>query len=320
MKLRLLFLLLPFAAFCQTPELQNLKEFTLPDKGDTIRFYTSLDTFRKTKIFLYLQGSGTYPMVHRTDSIECCFINFPHRIMRQFPKEYGFIYIQKTGLPYYANADHYKIPQKFTERNNVDDRAIVANKVLNYLLKHVYPEATVVAVLGHSEGSDVAARLAAMNRRVTHLCFSAGNGTPQVFNDILFIRRKMQSGEISADAAYQQLDSLFTGIRNVYARPNSTSDYFNGDTYKWHSAINKPAIEYLLKLKIPIYLTIGSHDEKVPVETTDYIQAEFIRHKKTNLTYKVYSNCNHNFTEKLSNGEEKEKFGELFQDFLRFIK
>lgn len=317
----LLITLLPILSFSQKPNKQGLIEYQLIDKNDSINFYIyNPQLTNKTKVFLFLQGSQPIPMISKTDSIECCFNHFPKSAMKNFPNEYAFIYIQKIGVPYYANTDHYIPSAKYNERNNVLDRADVANKVLNYVLKNLYPKANVVAVMGHSEGSDVAAKLAVLNKKITHLCFASGNGTPQIFNDVLFIRRKMHLGEISAKEAQLELDTLFEMEDRVFKEPNSTEKIFNGDTYKWHYAINQPAIENLLKLEIPIFLTIGSHDKNVPVESTDYIKSEFVRLQKNNLTYKVYVNSDHSYVERLTDGKDIDHWPELFEDYVDFIK
>ncbi|MCC9165256.1 alpha/beta hydrolase [Pontibacter harenae] len=320
-KVLLFLLLLPYLLHGQKLNQQGLKEYFIIDKGDTANFYIyNPENIEKTKVFLFLQGSKPAPMISSTDNVECCFNNFPKSEMKRMPKEYAFVYIQKVGVPYYANTDHFTTSAKFIERNNVLDRADVANKVLNYVTNKIYPKATVVAVMGHSEGSDVAARLAFINKKVTHLCFASGNGAPQMFNDVLFIRRKMHKGEISAAEAQAQIDSYFTGMDRVFKKPNSVTDIFRGNTYQWHYAINKPPIENLLKLKIPIFLTIGSDDEAVPIEASDYIKSEFVRLQKNNLTYKVYPNSNHSYVETLPNGESKDHWSELFDDFAEFIK
>jgi pimeloyl-ACP methyl ester carboxylesterase len=240
--------------------------------------------------------------------------------MKAFPNDYAFVYIQKVGLPYYVrNIKDYSPDTNFIKRNNVLDRANVADKVINYILKNIYSSIKIVAVLGHSEGSDVAAKLAVINKNITHLCFASGNGTSQAFNDILFLRRQMLRNEISALEAQNKLDSLFAGLDNVYKNPNSTTSYYNGDTYKWNYEINHPPIDNLLKLEIPIYLAAGSNDDKVPIEASDYIKAEFIRHQKNNLIYKVYLDCNHNFMEISEDGKMTDHWTDLFMDFLKFI-
>lgn len=318
--LLLLFVVLPSVALGQRVNKQGLKEYFLLDKGDTVRFYIYNPGRTHTdKIFLYLQGSGARPLISRTDSVECCFNNYPKKEMQYLAKQYAVLYIHKIGVPYYANTDHYTPSAAFDRRNDVLERAEVANKVLNYVTRYVYKKPRVVAVLGHSEGSDVAARLAVLNKKVTHLCFAAGNGTPQVFNDILFTRRNMHAGKITPQQANEQINKLLVGLDSVYKNNKATDRKFNGDTYKWHYAINKPAVDNLLQLKIPIYLTIGSNDTSVPVEASDYIAAEFVRARKTNLVYKVYENCTHSYVEQKPDGTEVSRWLDLFQDFSSFI-
>jgi esterase/lipase len=321
-RLFLFFLSVPTFLLAQTPQKQGLREYLIPDKGDTIRFYIyNPDSIAKSKLFLYLQGSGNLPMVNGDDAEACCYNNYPKKLMKAFPADYAFVYIQKVGLPYYTrNLKAYEPGNAFVKRNNVLDRAYVADKVVNYVLKKIYPDAKTVAVLGHSEGSDVAAKLAAINKKVSHLCFASGNATPEFFNSILLLRRQMLQGELSAVEAQNKLEALYSGLDSVYKSPNSTDKYFNGDTYKWNYAINQPPIDNLLQLKIPIYLTIGSHDDKVPIEASDFIKAEFIRHQKTNLTYKVYTNSDHNYTEVSADNKKIDHWNELFFDFLKFIE
>lgn len=315
-------LLLPMYLFAQTPEKQGLREYLILDKGDTIRFYIyNPDNIAKTKVFLYLQGTGVYPMVNADDSGYCCMNNFPKLLMRDFPKEYAFIYINKMGMPYYINRSRFDIPSRFTERNNVLDRAEVANKVLDYVLKNIYPNARTVAVLGHSEGTRVLARLTSMNKKITHICFAAGSGYSHLYDQVLLTRRKQMRGEISGQEAQEKISHLYSGIDRVLTDTASTSKYLEGDTYKWwFYEINRPPIVDLIQLSIPILVTIGSSDNKVPVEGADYIKAEFTRLKKKNLTYKVFENADHGFQEMLTDGKRKDHWKEVFMDFLTFIE
>ncbi|MFT3738637.1 MAG: acyl-CoA thioester hydrolase/BAAT C-terminal domain-containing protein [Breznakibacter sp.] len=316
------FILFPICISAQTPEKQKLKEYFISDKGDTIRFYIhTADNLKKEKVFLYIQGSGDLPLVNGDNAEPCCYNNYPRKLMADFPKDYAFVYIQKVGLPYYTKTlDGYTPSQTFIHRNNVLDRAEVANKVINYIKRRIYPDAKIIAVLGHSEGSDVVVKLATRNKHITHICFSAGNANAQIFNDILFTRRDMLSGNISAAQAQAKIDELMNGFNQIYLKPNSTQDYFNGDTYKWNTAINEPPINNLLKLNIPIFLTIGSNDDKVPVEASDLVVVEFIRNRKNNLTSKVYLNCNHNFEEIKEDGTKISRWNEMFFDFLNFVE
>lgn len=324
-KILTLLFCLPIVVLGQTPKQQGLQEYLIPDKGDTIRCYVyNPENVVKTKLFLYLQGSGYYPMVNGDEENACCNNNYPKQLMRTFPKEYAFVYIQKIGLPFYLrnlkDYNPYALGTKFTERNDVNDRAEVANKVINYLLMNVYPNIKTVAVLGHSEGSDVVASLALLNKRVTHICFAAGSGHDLLYDQIQLIRRKMFSKEMAADSANKKIELLYKGIRSVMAMPHSITQYFNGDTYKWWASQTKVAnIDKLLQLKIPIYVVHGTHDTKVPIEGADYIISQFTLHKKTNLAYKFYHNCDHDFKEATANGDTINRWQEIFFDFLQFV-
>ncbi len=314
-------LLLPQYFFAQTPEKAGLKQYLIPDAGDTIHFYIyQPDSSAKTKVFLYLQGTGTYPMINADDSGQCCYNNYPKPLMKGFPKEYAFVYINKVGLPYYAKSRQLKVTQRFTERNNVADRAEVANKVLNYVVEKIYPKATVIAVLGHSEGTHVLARLASLNYRITHVCFASGSGHSHLYDEVQLIRSSVDKGERTPIEAEARLKKLYMGIDSVLQSPMATDKFFWGDTYKWwYEEISRPPIDDLLRLSIPVLLTAGSRDDKVPVEGSDYINTEFVRRRKNNLTYKVYLNCDHSYVETLPTGEKKDRWNELFTDFLQFI-
>ncbi len=325
-KIFILIFFVPIFILGQTPKQQGLQEYLIPDKGDTIRFYVyNPDSVIKTKLFLYLQGSGYYPMINGDDENICCFNNYPKQLMRAFPNEYAFVYIQKMGLPFYIRnlKEYYPYNPgtKFTQRNNVNDRAEIANKVLNYLLKKVYRNIKTVAVLGHSEGSDVVASLALLNKKITHICFAAGSGHDLLYDQTQLIRRRMFMKEISVDSANKEIEKLNTGIKSVIKDPNSITKYFNGDTYKWWTfQTNEPNIYKLIRLKIPIYLVHGTHDSKVPIEGADYIISQFQLLKKTNLEYKLYNNCDHDFKEISENGKIKNRWQEIFFDFLQFVE
>jgi predicted esterase len=324
MKLKITFLLLlfKFSAFAQTPEKQGLVEYTIPYKNDSIHFYIyNPKKIQKQKIFLYLQGTGAYPMVNADSNGECCNNNFPKKLMMQFPAQYAFVYIRKIGLPYYVNNPNFKIDQNFTDNNYVSDRAIIADKVINHLLKKIYPKAKIVAVLGHSEGTHVLSKLVAINKKITHICYAAGSGYSFLNDQILLVRNKMINQEINPSQADTLIQNLYNGVDSILNAPFSTNKYFMDETHRWwYDEIIQPPIENLVKLKIPIYLVAGSNDKNVPIQGSDYIKSEFIRLKKTNLTYKVYQNSDHSFKETLPNGEIKNHWDEIFFDFIKFIE
>lgn len=59
--LPILLLSFPIFTLAQTPDKQRLKEYIIPDKGDTVRFYIhTADNLPKEKVFIYLQEVVIY--------------------------------------------------------------------------------------------------------------------------------------------------------------------------------------------------------------------------------------------------------------------
>ena len=67
----------------------------------------------------------------------------------------------------------------------------------------------------------------------------------------------------------------------------------------------------------------GSLDEN-SVLSADYIQLEFIKNKKDNLTYKTYPNCDHQFNEIITKDghliDVKSKLGIVMSEAFEWLK
>ena len=66
----------------------------------------------------------------------------------------------------------------------------------------------------------------------------------------------------------------------------------------------------------------GAKDNSVPVESSLLIPIEFIRYKKTNLTYKLYPDLDHNLDipAKNQNEEPIRKWDEIFEEFIKWCE
>jgi pimeloyl-ACP methyl ester carboxylesterase len=49
----------------------------------------------------------------------------------------------------------------------------------------------------------------------------------------------------------------------------------------------------MLRLSIPILYIAGGRDNNQTIMSMDYAKLEFLRQGKSNLTYRVYPDCNH---------------------------
>ena len=66
---------------------------------------------------------------------------------------------------------------------------------------------------------------------------------------------------------------------------NENEDATYGDTYKSMYDFSTPAIQYIEKLKIPIFICYGTKDVNTPYN--DYLRIEILRQKKENFTKKL---------------------------------
>ncbi len=82
----------------------------------------------------------------------------------------------------------------------------------------------------------------------------------------------------------------------------------------------KPPIDYLLTLNIPIYAVFGSKDESTPIETAYLLPIQFIQKRKDNLTFKVCINCNHAYIEENSENIVNHHWNRIFKEFIAWTK
>ena len=90
---------------------------------------------------------------------------------------------------------------------------------------------------------------------------------------------------------------IYLQFEKIYNDPKSTEkEWFGESYYKWSSFTLKSSIENMLELDIPILYVAGGNDHH-SILNMDYAKLEFMRKGKSNLTYKVFPNCDHIFME-----------------------
>jgi len=309
-------------------------------KKDTIHFhmYGKENLSTKKGFIVFIQGSGAtslYQTIRKTDTIIDAktgkkklkkyvevHSSAPFQL-QSFPKEYPLVLISKTTIPFEISSDNYKISKDFYKNDGINFRAKRISEVINYITKKIVKNPKKVIVIGHSEGSDVVAKLGTINKKITHIGFWSGGGNTQYYDFALMIRKKVIAGEITEQEGVHELEQLFVEIKDIYKHPKSIEKQWLGHPYrKWVHA-TEPAIDNLLKIDIPIFVAAGTKDKAVPIESSLLIPVEFIKHQKTNLTYKMYSNLDHSFLvvdKKKQMYEWESKWNTVFSDFLDWVE
>lgn len=316
LKLQVLIILLPFSGFNQISPLQKgFKAYSIKHAEDTIDFFIyNPKNLDKKNLFIHISGSWPAPLWIETDP--CCVTADPFSY-NLIPEDYAYVVISKYKFPFSEKED-FNIPDGYWKKNTLDFRVNRTNEVIKYIQQNLFKPEKIVLV-GTSQGTDVAAKLATLNKDVTHLGFWAGGGLPQLMEFILFARKEAIAGKITEKEATDKIDSLLVQFEKMFADP-SPDKMWDENSYLSYVSFSEPPINSLLKLDIPIFAAIGTTDENVAIENAYIIPVEFIRHRKKNLTFRHYPYYDHSFFEKLPNGDEKDQFDLVTKEFIEWLE
>jgi hypothetical protein len=305
-----------------TPQDHGLKEFVINDKKlGKVYFYVDTEGIQKKQpFFIEVNGSGGLPL--------CIFVKgrgfgsvyntLNEQLKNAAQKDYHYIILGKPGTPFcdtiITSADvksfnahqlisSYKFSAEYTRQLSLEWRIAATKKVIAYLIKKGYWDRTKIVAYGYSEGGQVVPSLAVAEKRVTHVVAVVGSGLNQFYDSIIAWRIKAAKKEISHRQAQDSIDAELKKIREIYQNPDNTQLEYVGHSYKrWASFGLNPPFEKLRLLNIPIYMIVATADDNSPIYGLDYVQLDFIRLGKTNLTYEPCVGCDH-FLNPVENNE-----------------
>lgn len=290
---------------------------------------TKSNSTAKRPLLIYLDGSGNFPIYYKNKSGR--YVTSVPLDIRKYAKDYYVAIISKPGTPFKDSLSYdasgrayYPGNESYTKLYSLDWRAETAAATIDYLLKILPVDKSKIIVMGYSEGSQVAPKVAVLNKKVTHIVCMVGNALNQLYDFILEARLKAERKEITSEESQQIVDSLYKVYEKIYQNPTSTDQFWYGATHlKWSSFSKTTPLENMLQLDIPILYIAGGKDNNQTILDMDYAKLEFLRKAKTNLTYKVYPNCNHFFQEETSvDGISKtsDRIDEVHQFAINWIK
>lgn len=304
-------------------EYKRFKHFEILTSNDTIKYhiYSQNEIADKTKILLYIQGSDAIQMFDvRKEKKSISVVSTIPFDLNSIPRDYAFIIVSKKCVPFATINETYNPPKCYYENESLDYRVWQYNNVINHITKTLIKNSEKIVALGHSEGSDVVAKLGTVNKKITHIGFWSGSGNTQYNDFALLIRKETSEGKTDEATSLKKLESLYTQIEDIEKNPTSIDKFWLDNTYKrWHE-FSEPAVENLLKINIPIFLAIGSKDQAVPLESSLIIKTEFIRHHKDNLTFRIYPDLDHGFetVPNKKNEEPKDRWMDIFSEFMEW--
>ncbi len=335
-------ILIPLISFGQfDPKEEKYIHKTIFSKGDTINYhiYSNGKLEDISKILLFFQGSGPRPLFQRGIQIDTVKVEVDGEIKNEIkkstwvgssvpinldkiPKDYLFVIISKKGTPFLDINDKFIPNDLYYKNEGLNYRVWQGDKVINDITKKLIRKPNKIVILGHSEGSDVVAKLGHVNKKVTHIGYWAGGANTQYYEFALMIQKSVIKGEITQEQAIPKLDSLFIEINNIQKEPNNIEKQWWGNSYRRWSQFSEPPIDNLLRIDKPLFIAVAGKDNSVPFESSLLIPIEFIRNNKSNLTFKIYPNYDHSFSIPPKNENEKRfrGFMGVFEEFLNWVE
>ncbi|MBL0074026.1 MAG: hypothetical protein IPP34_20390 [Bacteroidetes bacterium] len=131
----------------------------------------------------------------------------------------------------FNNSNSKSIPQVYWEKTSFTRHSNSANATLNIVHEDTKKPENVV-VFGYSEGFYVAAKLATVNKRITHLGIGGGGAYSDFYDFILTNLKESYKSKTSSDTTIKENEQFISDFKEVMSNPNSVIDFKYGYTFE----------------------------------------------------------------------------------------
>lgn len=317
-----LFLIQSLFAQGVAPKDWGLKSFHIKDAqlGDINYYVTEKGIDQEKPLVFLISGCRGLPtmLVVQCGEKSMQLGTVPPDQIHYFSEQYHVAFVGKAGTPFcdtvkvdeinpLKNLEDYQPSQEYIQKCGMEWEVKASSIVIDTLCRTLPVSQNKIIAIGFSEGGHLAIKLAAENKKITHLVSVISNGLNQFFSSIINRRIDAATGRITHQEAQEAIDKLFATYKKIYSDPRNTEKWYYGHPYqRWGSFCGDIPLEHLVKLEIPILLVSGSSDRNNPILQSDYVMLEFLRLRKTNLTYHVFPGSDHWFNEMVvKDGKEK---------------
>ncbi len=253
------------------------------------------DLTQRKGLLVYLDGSGAQSLFTIRDGKTG--VGMFGLLARAATQHYHTAAVEKRGVDFGASGrpgSGEGASEEYTAHATRHERIADVRLLLDILIGELNIDPQRIVLVGHSEGADVAAGVAAADPRVTHVAFLSGGGASQMFDLIVLTRHRLAQQGKSADEIEQAVRRLEKDYRDILADPESVTKFFMGHAYRrWSSFFAHPAAEDLLRTEANLFVAHGTEDQSVPIESFDFLTAELLREGKDNVVVRRYPGRDH---------------------------
>jgi len=162
---------------------------------------------------------------------------------------------------------------------------------------------------GHSEGSSIAAYLAAVPGLVSRAVYLSGSPLGRELTEV---------ARNPADTTGTSIEAEFADWQHAVDHPEQ-NNCTPGDNNKNIFSHGQSQLPFFWRARVPIFIGYGTRDASV--SANDYLRLEAIRLRKTNLTFRPYLGRAHNFFRLKANGQpdyDEDYWSVVGRQFLRW--
>lgn len=309
-KLTLIFLFFFHFTFSQKGKIINNQStsFEILDKNEKIEFIVfDTELTEKKPVLLWCQGSLPYPIYvnSKEEGIWLIGGGITNFDISNIVKNYHLVIISMPKTPlvadekeinesywYFGNSNDKNIPTtEFQKADYLENYVNRGLKVLKFLKKQNWVDNSKLIVVGHSQGSKVATKIAIENKNVSKLGLFSANPFGRIDQNIRSYRKDAEQKLISWKEADKKIEEEYQTFKDAN-NPKILKE--KPELLAWKS-FSIPLIDDWINFNKPIYLAYGTND--IASDLNDIIPLYFIREHKDNLTLKRYLNLEHNFFE-----------------------
>jgi hypothetical protein len=265
--------------------------------GPSIDVYVARDDAPKPLV-VFVQGSKCLPLFMVSPGRLVTTALPPDDVKAEMSRVH-FAFVERRGLesfgPPPATADEMQKSARCTETHGgVSKTERVEDVATAVRALAPLPWVSSVAVVGHSEGADVAAGVgkALGDELLEGVGLLAGAGITRFFDATLEARTR-------GDAAVKRVFDDLLWITG----PSAEGDYAGASIARQLTyAVDSTPLDDLRGLPLPVFVAAGSRDDKSPPENADAFVTELLRERERRVKYVILPDLDHGFT--ASDGSE----------------
>ncbi|MFG0259789.1 MAG: alpha/beta hydrolase family protein, partial [Phycisphaerales bacterium JB041] len=241
--------------------------------GRTIECYLSASrSDEPLPLVVSVQGSGCGSVFGMTDDGQV-YGGLQNIVLGAFGGRVRVLVVEKPGVSFADQPDRPGVaegcPEVFLEEHTVPRWTEALRAAIAHTVTQPGVDPDRVLILGHSEGADMAAHVAAADPTLaSHIALLAGAGVSQLFDMMLLAGQPRADGEPEADRNARVLEVLETWQR-IAADPDSTTMMAWGHPYRrWSSFMANSSAASLERIATttPMFLAQGTADRSSPIE------------------------------------------------------